>query len=305
MKFYRAFGLGIHSELDLNEFEQVDTIACDLLIRLHEPAQLNDQDFDGDAHPDKHVVYFPGLCAYIITALDRIDVYPEAGKFIGLLSQGIAGPVMATLLHLRGQLVLHACSVNVNGYGIVVAGDKGAGKSTTSAALIQAGHDLLADDVVTMIQDGKAAPQLVPAFPQVKLCLDAAAAISFADYDVMPLPFPEFQKELRRLNKQYKNTNQALDCVFVLERSTTECLTIQRGMAAVSDLMRYTYLPRRKDFRWTPEGRKQLFEQCALAAQTSQVVRLGVPRDIMQLPALVRRIEDHLTTLTPRGNLDG
>jgi hypothetical protein len=88
---------------------------------------------------------------------------------------------------------------------VALTGSIGMGKSTTSAALIQAGHDLLADDVVTMIQDGKAVPQLVPAFPQVQLCLDAAAAISFADYDVMPLPFPEFQKELRRLNKQYKN----------------------------------------------------------------------------------------------------
>lgn len=305
MKYYRAFGLGIHSELDLDEFERVDEIACDLRIRLHEPAQLNDHDFDGDVHPDKHIVYFPGLCGYIISTLDQIDVYPEAGRFIGLLSQGIAGPVMATLLHLRGQLVLHACSVNVNGRGVVVAGDKGAGKSTTSAALIQAGHDLLADDVVAIQQDGKSVPQLIPAFPQVKLCLDAAAAINFADYTRMPLPFPEFPKELRRLNAQYKNTSQALDCVFVLERATTEFLTVQTGMAAVTDLMRYTYVPRRADFRWTPEGRKQLFEHCAMAARTSQVVRLGVPRDITQLPALVKRIEDHVARLAPGRSLDG
>ena len=56
--------------------------------------------------------------------------------------------VAPKLIALRGHFVLHAAAVIVDGSAIVVAGDSGAGKTTTSRALVRAGAAPLAEDKV-------------------------------------------------------------------------------------------------------------------------------------------------------------
>jgi hypothetical protein len=54
--------------------------------------------------------------------------------------------VAPKLIALRGHFVLHASAVIVDGGAIVVAGESGAGKTTTSRALVRAGATPLAED---------------------------------------------------------------------------------------------------------------------------------------------------------------
>jgi hypothetical protein len=54
--------------------------------------------------------------------------------------------VAPKLIALRGHFVLHAAAVSVDGAAFVVAGDSGAGKTTTSRALVRAGASPLAED---------------------------------------------------------------------------------------------------------------------------------------------------------------
>jgi hypothetical protein len=64
------------------------------------------------------------------------------------------GTVGAFVLAQQGRFALHANVVEVNGRGIVIAGRRRAGKSTTSMALAGAGHRLVTDDVATLDVDG-------------------------------------------------------------------------------------------------------------------------------------------------------
>jgi hypothetical protein len=65
--------------------------------------------------------------------------------------------VLARALHgrLRGRFHIHAgLVVDERGVGTLVGGDGGAGKTTTTLALLQAGHALAGDDVAFLRQQG-------------------------------------------------------------------------------------------------------------------------------------------------------
>jgi hypothetical protein len=82
-------------------------------------------------------------------------------------------------------LSLHAASVDVGGRLVAIAGDRGAGKSTTSMGLRRRGHRLLVDDVA-LIEFRDDAAWTTPFARNVHLLPDAAAALGL-DFDSLPL----------------------------------------------------------------------------------------------------------------------
>ncbi len=69
----------------------------------------------------------------------------QAEQMGPILAEGF---VLATVLLLRGHLVLHSSAVTVNDTAIALAGPRGTGKSTVAAILSRAGCRLFADDVL-------------------------------------------------------------------------------------------------------------------------------------------------------------
>jgi hypothetical protein len=84
---------------------------------------------------------------------------PAAGRIdMAIVSDGLADALFATQLLLTigifetfkrfGQFPLHAGALARRGRGILLPGTSGAGKSTTTVALVRAGFDFLGDDTV-------------------------------------------------------------------------------------------------------------------------------------------------------------
>ncbi|MDQ3462690.1 MAG: hypothetical protein M3471_06645 [Actinomycetota bacterium] len=71
-----------------------------------------------------------------------------AGAAREMLSVIIAGNVMAALLMLRGELVLHASAVERGGRTVALVASSGGGKSTIAAMVCAAGARLVTDDVL-------------------------------------------------------------------------------------------------------------------------------------------------------------
>jgi len=65
-----------------------------------------------------------------------------------------AEPVMRNILHRRSLISLHAAALCRHGSAILIAGERGRGKSTLSCALRQAGWELMADDLVRLVDRG-------------------------------------------------------------------------------------------------------------------------------------------------------
>ena len=63
----------------------------------------------------------------------------------------VLGNLVAIGLRLQGNIVLHGNAVNLAGRSVAWLGSSGAGKSTLSAAMFDAGHDLITDDQMVLI----------------------------------------------------------------------------------------------------------------------------------------------------------
>jgi len=97
--------------------------------------------------------------------------WPE-GCSLNVAAMYLMGPVLGVVLRLRGITCLHASAVAFGDRGVAFVGDQGAGKSTTAAAFARRGHDVLSDDIVTIVERGGAF-YVMPAYPYLSLWPDS------------------------------------------------------------------------------------------------------------------------------------
>lgn len=87
----------------------------------------------------------------------------------------LLGPALGLLCHQRQVLPLHGATIRIGNSAVTIVGQSGAGKSTTAAALISRGHQLLCDDI-TIVDSEQATVR--PSYPAIKLWQEAADALS-------------------------------------------------------------------------------------------------------------------------------
>ena len=162
---YAVHGLRIRSEIALPE-PVVEGGQADVLVRLNEPREIDPRaplgeplvslDRPGFAyaiveHATGYTLRFDSLCEFeISTDLSRIEATLTPGEDPELLSIFLTGNVLAFLLGISGDPVLHASAVELGGYAVALAGETGSGKSTLSALLCATGAALISDDLLRL-----------------------------------------------------------------------------------------------------------------------------------------------------------
>lgn len=297
---YRAFGLVIASDLPLPELEPIDAGAApDLHIRLRHIAQTPpDPDRSHYSYGvAEQFLYWPTVGSFLIRSPGEIDIDPAPGASEGLVRLPLLGPVIALLLHIRGSLVLHASAVSVAGRVVAFVGDKGAGKSTTTAAAIELGHRLFTDDLLAIsTDDGRALAS--PGFPSVKLVTDCANLFDLQGARVLPAPTAGFPKQLRRLTDAFTNRSSEIATIYVLERSDRSEVLASTRDEALRMVMRYAYVPLFDRKPWAPEETQRHFSQCARVAASVRVARLVTPSHLGRLGEIIGCIEEDLSRLS-------
>ena len=140
----------------------------------------------------------------------------------------------------RGDLSLHAATLRIGDEIVAVAGNRGAGKSTTSMALRKRGHQLLIDDV-TLIEFHDEEAWTTPFSRNVHLLPDAAAAVGL-DFDAMRLLAGGRAKVGFRAEDP-PETPHRIDRIVVLAPSVEAAevtITEQRGADRLSALVAHT-----------------------------------------------------------------
>ncbi len=292
--FHQAYGLAIRSEVKLSESVSDADGAFDLDVRL-QPVRLPQAGRGGPTHfefrPGRQLLHWRDVGTFLI--LDReihVDVAPDIPE--DLVRLPLLGPVMALYLHRIGKLVLHASAVGSDTRSVVFLGDKGAGKSTTAAALVARGHSLLTDDVLA-IDFPPAGPSIAPGFPEIKLDPGLPAGV-FGGIDIgSSSAIPGTSKRRLRLNLfSHRSVPPGLFCV--LRRGRAAALQMLPPQEALAELIRFSYVWR--------FGREALDEralaihlkQCAELVRTSRVCRLEVPHDFDRLGEALDLIEGEL-----------
>lgn len=293
---YHAFGLRIASDFDLAEVDGGDGGDLDARIIRRGAADLPGRDegavfdFTGDAAR----MAWPEIAEFRITGGDRVEAAAAEGVDDALLSLPLLGPVMAVLLHQRGSLVLHGSTVGVGEAGVVFLGDKTAGKSTTAAAMVAAGHRLVTDDVVA-VSLGPQGARITAAYPQLKLNQDAAARLAFRDAVDLPQPHPDFEKTRQRLGGEFSHAPIAPRALYVLERGEAGADILIEPLAptdAFTALMRFSYASRFGEALLHGRAAGEHMARCARLASLAPVRRLVAPLGVDRLGELVSRVEE-------------
>lgn len=94
--------------------------------------------------------YSDGVSFLIACSLELIQGWWSDSRELGDALGYLLGPVLGLILRLRGRVCLHAGGVVIDGSAHLFVGNEGAGKSTTTAALLQRGHRFLTDDIAAL-----------------------------------------------------------------------------------------------------------------------------------------------------------
>lgn len=305
MNRYRAFGLTIASDFPLDVLPADGNAGeADLVIErgtidypLPPPGSRGAFDFTA---PGGVVMIWPGMAGFRILGPQRVRVeqYPDAPDT--LLIFAVLGPVMAWVLHLRGLFLLHGSAVAIGGKSVCLMGDKMAGKSTTAASFVRAGHRLVTDDLLVIDPKAPQSRRVIPGYPQLKLTETAAEQIRLAGAQALPLVSELADKRQYRLS-DFHQEPLGLDHVFVLKRGgdvpRVEPLPFADAVAA---LARFNYITRFSTAPFSKAERAAHFRSCVALAQSAEVARLHVPHALDRLSDVVSLIEGHV-----RGGGDG
>lgn len=284
MYSYRAYNLGIQSELSLPELSPSESLA-DVTIRFGNLSNIEQGSNGGD--------YFLGSVEGLGTFLIRggceivLDIEPEVEESV--LRPVILGPLFAMLLRQRGLLVLHASSVAIDGVAVAFMTYSGGGKSTLAEALHNRGYGLLTDDVMAIDLNGSQ-PMVIPSFPQIKLLPDAAAAIGPAP-ETLPLLHSQTPKLAHQLSQGFIQTPLPLKRLYVLEMGTHLAIVPLDPQQTFVELLRNS---RAVGLLNAPEYTSTHLSQCTRLAVQVPICSLMRRRSLAEMPDVMQLIENDI-----------
>lgn len=130
-----------------------------------------------------YLLRFHGTCDVEIDAgLRRVTVRAVQHVDEDTVGVLVAGTVLSFLLTMRGEAVLHASAVDVDGAAVAFVGRSGMGKSTTATLLCAAGGRLITDDVLRLeLASARPRCHLGATSLRLRKCADDLAALFAAD----------------------------------------------------------------------------------------------------------------------------
>jgi len=192
----------------------------------------------------------------------------------------------------HGATALHAAAAAKNGRALVLLGQSGAGKSTTSAVLGTAGWDILSDDI-SVLWDFDS-PKVAPATTGICVWADSHAALNLEAQRSTPLS-GYFGKQRYALESEANTAPVSLKSVVLLDRST------QLGEIRLTPTSRIEALGHvmRQRIRFNPADLTGpefhgTFAALSSVVQAVPCFRLSYPSDYGALPDVVEQLEEML-----------
>ncbi len=285
--FYSAYGLTVRSGLALPELRPADAATSTVDVEVRCEALPPPPPFpDGEARyryvePRATETYFAwkGLGAFLVREGREIVVDPHPDAPADELRLPLLGVVLGILLHQRGRFTLHASAVAVDGGAIAFIGQKGAGKSTTAAALLKRGHALLTDDVLALDVGESGDIMAYPAFPQIKLWPASAQGLGYT-WSALARLSDDLDKRAVRSLDAFSRHPLPLRRIYHLADGSTLNAERLRGGRAFAALLSQSYAPR---FLGSRASTPAFFDSLQALVRRVPAYRLQRPHDLAQL----------------------
>lgn len=270
-KIYRAYGLIIESEIELPELIE-DQGDPDVTVRIGTVPELS------EANTGRYKRIRATKDELLLTVEEVAQYYVENGKSIvvrpiqpideSAIRLFLLGSAFGALLQQRGYYVLHGSAVESKGKAYVFSGKSGAGKSTLTATLAMKGYPLIADDVCAIDVRTGVEPTILPGFPRIKLCKDAAELLDKDCSKGLPVR-AGFEKYNFPVDDMRQSQALPIGGIFIIRKGEREGLCVEpvTGLRKIRVLVRNTYRWRFVKIR---REEQRLLDQCAnLAAKVN------------------------------------
>lgn len=238
--FYRAFGEWICSDFELwAGLAQTPQESPTIFVRLAGSAKPVDEGYAafGD---DEATICWPRVGTASIRRGRVLELRPDPRADRQALSLLVTGPMLATVLHQRGLLVLHGSCVADSGGSLCFIGRSGAGKSTLATAFLRQGKALLSDGMTVLGRDDHGRPVALRGPPQVRLWPDAAASLGW-DVTKLARVAPEHDKFMVPQPGSGASVTTHLTHIFAIEAGDPVASERLQGSSALLTLLRNHY----------------------------------------------------------------
>lgn len=299
MHNYTAFGLMIQSELPFRELLSVPRPVnnkYDITIKLGsvDPVGLNGtpspQGVFYQVTSSKLWLHVPNVARFRVTNGHQIIIEPLAETNEDSIRLFALGSCMGALLMQRNLFLLHGNAISINdGHCVSFIGDSGVGKSTLSGAFFRRSYSILADDICAINTEAR----VMPSFPQIKLCADAAQQLQI-DARSLNRIMPSLNKFAVSLGDQFYPIASKLKMVYVLDTHHQDSITITPlvGTEKLDALQQNIY---RKQYLNERESVYACLKQCMQIASQIDIARITRPINGFKLNELVDAIESDLS----------
>ena len=290
MYLHRLYDIVIASERRLPA-AAVAAGRADLIIREHFSRRAPDtppnqygytykRRADGSVH-----VSWSDLFDFVVSARgSHIDVHAEASWHSEPVYTYLLSQVVSVALLEQAIESLHGSAISFDGTALLLLGSCGFGKSTLTAAALQAGAKLLTDDLVVLRPIDRHY-QVAPGAFRLKLDPLTAQALQF---DMPNVPMNDGSgKHVYMVEADRCETSAVKVGAFVLLAPAAE-LRLERiePSQAVREILSATFNP----LDTNPERLQRLLVHARSLSHAIPMWRLHVPRSLTRLPEAVRAI---------------
>lgn len=220
--YYHLMGFIFRSSIEIAQLMPAiskDRFDVELIIgkvpeEIHQ--EIADKNINNNVNFTEDYIWMRNIYGiFAVYKTGKIYVEDTSGSDPLFLLQFVFGYGISMFAHLHDMVALHCGSVSINGKAIVITGASGAGKSTLTTELIEEGAKMISDDVVAVgFRDQVLCAY--PAFPQQKLCRDAAIRKGYKLEDLIYID-PGKDKFAIKRHKDFITEPQKLHTFFALE----------------------------------------------------------------------------------------
>lgn len=203
---YQGYGLTIASELALPELFPIADVESRTEPDVHVYLRMGHKKYSSPSHwlltyavptgglwlacarhRDGYLLRFPGLADFFVDALGgKIVCTAEPETPTDTLRHLVLDQVFPLVLHLRGQVALHATAVLLPFGVCAFTGPAGTGKSTLAASFLRSGYPVMSDDCL-VVEEHNEEVYALPSYPGLRLWGDTREALCGVSSSSLPV----------------------------------------------------------------------------------------------------------------------
>lgn len=243
--------------------------------------------------PDGYFLRFPELADFLVQhGASDVHCTPAPSIPRDTWEHLYLNQVLPLAENLRGNMVFHAATVEIDGGAIAFAGVSGRGKSTLSASFAVNGSRFLSDDGL-LLKDENGEFFATPSHSSVRLWKDSEMALISPGAPVAPaLPYTDKSRFLATVALPHCDQPRRLLVAYMLGEGTTAEVSITpigRSQSAI-EWVKHSFLIDVEDRRLLQSH----LDRVARLADAVPVFMLDYPRDYERLPDVRARIAEHV-----------